>query len=116
MKMPVRVLGRECDECIEIGDELCPIKHITHAVRSKTDDPTFTMTDAQELAREVGVVGLDNHYVGATHLSNGICPHRIEEPREADLTLIQVRIKKDVGMSMQASSGKSEHLEQPTLL
>jgi hypothetical protein len=94
MRMPVRVLGRECDGCEEIGDDLCPVKHITHIVRSKVDDPTFTMDEAQELAEELGIVGLDNHYEGATHLSNGICPHRIEEPRDADLILIQVKIRR----------------------
>jgi len=113
MRMPVRVIGRECGECEEIGDDLCPIKHITHLVRSKKDDPSFTIRDAQELAREVGIVGLDNHHVGATHLSNGICPHRIEPPGEADITLIQVKIHSATGQAMQANTEKSGHLEEP---
>ncbi len=93
-RMPVRILGRTCDECSHIEKEhpgTCPVKEFTAWVRGQADNQAYNIQEAYSDAEERGICGTEIFHNGPARQANLWCPHRIEDPEKEDVFLFQMR-------------------------
>lgn len=92
-RFPVRVHGKDCDECEIVGAEICPVHYIVQAIRGRESDTGFNILEAAAFVAEQGFPEMEVYENGPLDQADTLCPHRIEEPRAADLSLFQLRIE-----------------------
>lgn len=109
-RTPVRVLGKECDECPNMDPSTCPVKVVAQVVRNNARNQNFNLEEAMEIANHEGFEDIFLAQNDMVHEALAACPHRIKEPAHIDLALIQVQVFKKKNFTLQVNISDDENL------